>query len=116
MSAKGGAAVTYSPEQWDDIADRAARMFVEEMREAAGGIEGLINLPLATVTTITGLSRQTIPKRMDVVDHDGKLCVTLATLRAYQERNTRRVKITPLEVLPPVNRRRAGSPRRSGRR
>jgi hypothetical protein len=81
--------ITFSPEQWNDIADRTARMLIEEIKASASGIEGMVTFPLATITQITGLSRQTIPKRMPVIDAEGKLGVTLAALREWQERHTR---------------------------
>jgi hypothetical protein len=81
--------VTFSPEQWNDIAERTARMLVEEIKASAAGIEGMVTFPLSTITQITGLSRQTIKRRMPVVDHDGKITVTLAALREWQAKHTR---------------------------
>jgi hypothetical protein len=91
-----GQALTFSPEQWEDIANRAARLLVDEIREEAGGLDALVTLPLQTVGQITGLSRATIPKRMPVVDAEGKLGVTLKSLREWQAKQTRQ----PLTLIP----------------
>jgi len=98
-----GQAVSYSPEQWEDIANRAARLLVDEIKEAAGGIEALVVLPLATVAQCTGLSRQRVPDHLATTNvAPGKTGVQLSVLRAHLDKNTKPAKraAQPLALVP----------------
>jgi len=81
--------MTLSPQQWEEVKERAAELIAEKAMKEAGGVASLINLPIQFVTQVTGLSRHTIPKRMSITKTgDNKDAVTLKNLSAYLEKRT----------------------------
>jgi hypothetical protein len=84
-----------SEAQENAIVQRTAEIIAAAMMEAAGGVEELIVLPMATVCLITGLTRQTVPQYMRVTNgggKGGKAGVTIAELRRYQKANTQEIQ------------------------
>jgi hypothetical protein len=70
-------------EREDEVLRMTAEIFADRVEKAAGGLIGLIVIPMATVTLVTGLTRTTVPLKMKVVKSGGKSGVTIQEITRY---------------------------------
>lgn len=76
----------WSPDQWDDIATRAARLLVAEAT-ATTPADDLVFLDLKQVEDLSTLSRTTIPRKMPVEKRDGRTVVRLSDYKRWAAKN-----------------------------
>ena len=79
----------FSPVERAKAVEFAGRCIAEAAIKEAGGAAQLVSFPLSAVVTMTGLSRETICRRMPVIRDGGKQMVTLASIIAWQAKNTK---------------------------
>lgn len=81
--------IALSPKQQEDFIERLARVTSDDAQKEAGGAAGLVVMPIAAVTQMTGLTRNAIPKFLPVTRFGPtKSGVLLKHIIAYQEKNT----------------------------